>query len=117
MRSWKPQPSLGRWIGLALLVGMLIAAGASGMWLGQALIGPPESWQINLDLYWRALLFLAALLLAGVLAYRVASAFTLGYELDRNGLYILWLGNRAVVPLDQIQSVDVGVKARRLFWG
>jgi len=60
--------------------------------------------------------FLVLLLLAGALAYRALAAFTLIYELDRNGLYIIWLGNRAVVPLDQIQSVDLGVVPARMPW-
>jgi hypothetical protein len=58
------------------------------------------------------LALLGCLAVAGWLAYRAAAAFTLGYELDRNGLYITWLGNRAVVPLDRITSIDVGAPAR-----
>jgi hypothetical protein len=33
--------------------------------------------------------------------------------MDRNGLYITWLGNRAVVPLQQIESVESGVHLPR----
>jgi hypothetical protein len=94
----------------------LLAAGTIGVVIARQLAGAPESWRIDLPLYGQLLLFLAALLLIGLLAYRVASAFTLGYELDRNGLYITWLGNRAVVPLEQIQSVDVGVPVRWTPW-
>lgn len=116
MRSWKPQPSPGRWIGLALLIVVLALAVALALRIAQALSGPPEGWQINLGLYGLVVGFLALLVVAGALAYRVAGALTLGYQLDRNGLYITWLGNRAVVPLDQIQSVDVGVVARGIPW-
>ncbi len=116
MRHWKPQPSIGRWIGLSLLIGALLLAGAIGLWIAGRLAGPPERWQIDLALYGLFLLLLGTLLLVGMLAYRVVSAFTLGYALDRNGLYITWLGNRAVVPLEQIQQVDVGVAVRWSPW-
>ena len=114
MRRWKPQPFIGRWLALLLLALTLIGAGVLGVRLGQALAGPPESWRFDLSIYTQVLELVSLLLLAGVLAYRAASAFTLVYELDRNGLYITWLGNRAVVPLDQIQSVDVGVVPGRI---
>jgi hypothetical protein len=116
MRRWKPQPSIGRWIGVLLLAAALAGAGVFAARLGGALTGPPEVWQINLALYGDVVGLLCMLGLAGLLAYRVAGAFTLSYQLDRNGLYIMWLGNRAVVPLDQIHSVDVGVTARRMPW-
>jgi hypothetical protein len=59
-------------------------------------------------------LLLALGFVAVALAYRTAATFTLGYELDRNGLYITWLGNRAVIPLDQIRSLDLGVRLEAL---
>jgi hypothetical protein len=103
-----------RWIALIILLLVLIGAGAVGLRLAYALSGSPEVWPVDFGLYWLTVLFLFFLLLAGVLIYRIGCAFTLSYQLDRNGLYISWLGNRAVVPLDQIQSVDVGVKDTRL---
>jgi hypothetical protein len=114
MRRWKPQPFIGRWLALLLLAVTLLGAGVLGVQLGQMLAGPPESWRFDLSIYAQVLELVSLLLLAGALAYRAASALTLVYELDRNGLYITWLGNRAVVPLDQIQSVDVGVVAGRV---
>jgi hypothetical protein len=116
MRRWFPQPSVGRWIGLALLALALAGALALALRLGFALAQPPERWPVNLALYGQLLALVGLLLLAGVLAYRVAGAFTLAYELDRNGLYIHWMGNRAVVPLAQIESVDVGAPGARLPW-
>jgi hypothetical protein len=110
MRRWKPKPSFGRWLALALLIAALALAGVLGARLARSLAGPPESWPVDLALYVEVLGFLVALILGGALAYRVGAALTLGYELDRNGLYITWLGNRAVVPLEQIQSIDVGVR-------
>src|SRR5688500_15629200 len=110
MRRWKPQTSIGRWIAVLLLLAVLTGAGLLALQLARMLSGPPESWPIDFGFYWRTVALLAMLLLAGALVYRIGSVFTLGYELDRNGLYITWLGNRAVVPLDQIQSVDVGAR-------
>src|SRR5947208_1798895 len=116
MRRWRPQPSAGRWIALLLLLAALAGAAALGVRVAQALNGPPEVWPVTLELYWQIVGFLVLLLIAGALAYRALAAFTLSYELDRNGLYIIWLGNRAVVPLDQIQSVDLGAVPARMPW-
>jgi hypothetical protein len=80
------------------------------------LSGLPETWRVDLGLFGQIVALLGLLAAAGWLAYRTAAAFTLGYELDRNGLYITWLGNRAVVPLDRITSIDVGAEAS-LPWG
>jgi hypothetical protein len=114
MRRWKPKSSFGRWVALALLLAALALAAVLGVSLGQTLARPPELWPVGLALYGRVLLLLAVLAIAGALIYRIGSAFTLGYELDRNGLYITWLGNRAVVPLEQIQSVDAGAHGASL---
>src|SRR5262245_30854882 len=116
MRQWKSQPSAGRWIGSILLIALIAGAALLCVWIAKSLAGPPNAWQVDLSLYEQVLGFLALLVLAGALAYRVAGAFTLGYQLDRNGLYITWLGNRAVVPLDQIQTVDIGVAAEQIPW-
>jgi hypothetical protein len=116
MRRWKPQSSLSRWIGLLLLIAALAGAGMLGAPLISAFAGPPQGWQIDLAVYTRLLGTLALLVIAGALVYRVAAAFTLSYDLDRNGLYLNWLGNRAVVPLDQIVSVDAGVIGARRPW-
>jgi uncharacterized membrane protein (DUF485 family) len=116
MRHWKPQSSIGRWIAVILLIAVLAGLGLVVGRFARALSGPPETWQINLTIYGWLLGLVGLLLLAGMLAYRAACAFTLGYELDRNGLYVTWLGNRAVVPLDRIQSVDIGVRPVRIPW-
>ncbi len=109
MRRWQPQSTSNRWVSVLLL---LLATGGVvyvGQILARQVSGPPETWQFDLTMYAQLVLFCGLLLLVGALTYRVVSAFTLSYELDRNGLYINWIGNRMVVPLDQIQSVDIGV--------
>ncbi|NNJ12430.1 hypothetical protein EKD04_019055 [Chloroflexales bacterium ZM16-3] len=106
MRRWKPQPSKRLWVAVALLV--IAALGAISLFtrVGMALAQPPEQWPIDLVLYLQLLGGLGLLLITGQVAYRVAAAFTLAYGVDRNGFYIFWLGNRAVVPLAQIESVE-----------
>jgi uncharacterized membrane protein (DUF485 family) len=71
---------------------------------------------VDLGLFAQLVALLGLLGLTGWLAYRAAAALTLTYELDRNGMYINWLGNRAVVPLDRITSIDVGVPDTVLRW-
>jgi hypothetical protein len=99
-----------------LLAGALVGAGALSLKLAQAFAGPPQTWSIDLRIYAQLLGVLALLAIAGALIYRIAAALTLSYDLDRNGLYINWLGNRAVVPLDQIYNVDLGLVGERLPW-
>ena len=114
MRRWLPQPSPGRLIGLAIIAATLVLAALLGVRLVAALVRPPEQWPVDLTLYGQLVALLALLVLAGVLVYRVVGAWTLAYELDRNGLYILWAGNRATVPLGQVERVDVGAPGARL---
>lgn len=108
MRRWKPYPSLGRWVTAALLLASLASCGAVVAYLARVFSVPPERWPIDLGLYGWVVALVALLALSGILAYRLAAVLTLAYDLDRNGLYITWLGNRAVVPLDQISGVDIG---------
>ncbi|HEX5690905.1 MAG TPA: PH domain-containing protein [Roseiflexaceae bacterium] len=99
-----------------MLAGALAGAGVLVVPLVQAFAGPPQSWPIDLAIYGRLLAVLVLLAIGGALLYRIAAVLTMSYDLDRNGLYINWLGNRAVVPLDQIYSVDLGLTAERLPW-
>lgn len=101
---------------MALLLVTLAGAIYIGAQLALTLIQPPEDWPVDLRLYGELLALVALVLLTGALAYRVGGALTLAYEMDRNGLYILWMGNRAVVPLALIESVDSGLGGERLSW-
>jgi hypothetical protein len=110
MRRWKPQTTQGRWIALGLLVATLGLAALTFASLARALTGAPESWPVSLGLFAQLVALLALFAAAGALIYRFVAALTLAYEIDRNGIYIVWLGNRAVVPLDRITHVDVGAR-------
>jgi hypothetical protein len=116
MRRWNPQPSIARWIAIGLLVLALAASAIPFLRLLAIFRGPPEGWLIDLRVFGWVVALAGLLLLAAGLGYRAAAAFTLAYELDRNGLYITWLGNRAVIPLDQITSLDVGVTPVENTW-
>jgi hypothetical protein len=116
MRSWKAKVTIGSILGVVLTIAALSATVTLGLGLGRVLDAPPEQWQINLTLYRDVVIFLALAITTSILAYRSAAALTLRYQLDRNGLYITWLGNRAVAPLDQIQRVDVGAPPARIPW-
>jgi hypothetical protein len=116
MRRWKPKPAFNTWAGLLLLIVALSGAALLGIPLARQFAGPPQSWQVDLAVYSRLVGVLALLAISGALIYRVAAGFTLSYDLDRNGLYINWLGNRAVVPLEKIYSVDAGIQGERVPW-
>lgn len=116
MRRWKPKFALGLWVGLLLLLAALVGAGYVGFRFAQTLTRAPNEWPVNLSLYGDLLLLIGLLLLVGLLAYRVIGGFTLVYEMDRNGVYVRWLGNRAVIPLSQIERVDIGAAGARMPW-
>lgn len=90
---------------LLLCVGGMVALGAQMVWM---LFQPPEAWRIDMEVYGQLVALVALLLCGGFLIYRVAGALTLSYQMDRNGLYIVWIGNRAVIPLSQIESISKG---------
>ncbi|MFV9505837.1 MAG: PH domain-containing protein [Oscillochloridaceae bacterium umkhey_bin13] len=109
MRRWKPQLTNRVWMSAAIMALAFIAALALLIPVGQSLLGPPETWPINGELFLRSLAGMAALSVAGYLIYRVAAALSLSYAMDRNGLYIHWLGNRAIVPIQTITSIESGL--------
>ncbi len=90
---------------LLLCVGGMVALGAQMVWM---LFQPPEAWRIDIEIYGQLVALVALLLCSGFLLYRVMGALTLSYQMDRNGLYIVWIGNRAVIPLSQIESLSKG---------
>jgi hypothetical protein len=111
MRRWKPQPTRRLWVAVVALAVATFGTALLLFQIATLLDGPPAMWPINGALFLRGLACLALMLVAGALAYRVAAAFSLSYAMDRNGVYILWLGNRAIIPLQAIESIDVGAIA------
>lgn len=126
MRKWKAEASLSLWLALFLLILALAGTAVFGTQVFAALNRPPPEWQIDGDLLRAVLAFVILALISGTIAYRIATRLTLFYEIDRNGLYISWLGNRATVPLDQVEQIDRGNQVRMpwqlfqgigLYWG
>ncbi len=116
MRRWKPKFAFGPWFGLLLLLLILAGVWYFGQRVVLALSGMPQDWPITLHLYADFVVLLALLLLLAALAYRLVAVFTLVYEIDRNGVYITWSGHRAIVPLNQIEHLDIGTPGARMPW-
>jgi hypothetical protein len=116
MQRWKPH------VTVSLLIGLLGlgAAAAGAVLLAVPFVSrfarPPAAWPLDLTTYGEFLALLLLLALVGFLLYRVGSALTLSYELDRNGVYISWLGNRVVLPLAEIEHIETGAAGARARW-
>jgi hypothetical protein len=93
-------------LGLLILAlgGVIVAA----VGLVLRLSGSPEQWRIDIGAFGLLLLFVVSLLAAVWAAYRWIAALTLTYGIDRNGLYIRWAGNQAIIPLERIVTIDLG---------
>ena len=100
MRRWKPKPSLRPWIALALLLAALALAIFLIVRLFHALAGPPAGWPIDTTLYFQVLLLVGALVVVGLLSYRVGSALTLAVLLSVDTL-------KTCVVLDQMQTAQL----------
>lgn len=109
MRRWKPQPSWRRRAAVVALIVATLAMLGMTIPLGLDLLRPLAAWPINRDLFLRLLISLALAVTTVVMAYRVATALTLTYAVDRNGLYIRWLGSSVAISLQAIRSIEQGV--------
>jgi hypothetical protein len=114
MRRWKPYPSPGRWLALVLAVVFTGGCIAFAMLAHRHFSGVPAEWTVNLDFYLQFLAMLAMLICAGSTWMRFIQSQTLWYGLDRNAVYISSLGNRELVPLDQIRRLDFGIQVDKL---
>lgn len=116
MYQWKPQHRIGLWIGGALVLITTVMAGYFGMQLGSILVLPPDTWPVTSNLYQLFLALIGLVVMSGFFAYRVVACLTLVYEIDRNGVYLVWMGNRMVIPIETIERVDMGTPNARLPW-
>lgn len=114
MRRWNPQPSIGLWIGVLLLLGTLIGIGFITERLSHTFRLPPSQWPLSLTVYGEVVAVLGLLALALLIAYRLLVALTLRYELDRNGLTITWAGHRLIIPMGSILQIEQGDPHARL---
>ncbi len=116
MQHWKPKSTYVLWVGVISLIIALSGVVFFGMRLWVALVRHPVAWNVNLALFGELIALLALLMVAGFFLYRVLAALTLAYEVDRNGVYILWFGNRAVIPIEDIDLIESGDAGVRMPW-
>ena len=110
MRRWKPFPSMGRWLALALAIVFSLGSLFFG-WLCAVRFTPdPTTWVVDLDFFLRFLAFLFMLFFAGTAWLRFVSTMTMWYGIDRNVVFIGSLGNVEMVPLNDILRLDFGVR-------
>jgi hypothetical protein len=103
--TWHAKITVGVPLGL-LLLGL---TGAVDAWLLQRLLneGIPSQ-RIELLSFIMGLVVLASVPLILLLAYHTLSCLTLRYHLDRNGLFVRWIGTEQVVPIGDIQRILPG---------
>lgn len=114
MRRWKPYPSPGRWLALVLAVVFTGGCIAFAILAQRHFSGISTEWTINLEFYLQFLAMLVMIVCAGSAWMRFIQAQTLWYGLDRNAVFISSLGNRELVPLDQIRRLDFGIQVGKL---
>ncbi len=95
-----PPRRLGALVGgLLMLVTLLLDA----FWVWQV-----TSWPITFLTFIQSLLVLLSLLWLGLLGYWLYGLFTLKYHLDRNRLFIRWGPTWQIIPLPEIERVELG---------
>lgn len=114
MNRWRARRPWGIWLGLLLALVAWAGAGWASLTVSRRLAGPPSDWPLTLGIFGLVVLTLTGFVVGGVVLYRVLSALTLHYRIDRNAVTIHWLGNTAVVPMNRIAGVTIGVQASRL---
>jgi membrane protein YdbS with pleckstrin-like domain len=101
--EWKPRPSHGGWVGLALVGGLLL--------IDILIVGAVAGTSVPLLRFLSVFLVMLSLPVLGLIAYWTYGFFTLRYHLDRNGLIIRCGGDRQIVPIGRIQTIsraDIG---------
>lgn len=114
MNRWAARRSISVWFGFLVVLALWAGATWAIITLSAQLQGPPNNWPLTLRSFGLLVAALAGLSLGGLLLYHILSALSLHYRIDRNAVTIHWLGNTAVVPMNRITGVDIGVKAQRL---
>jgi hypothetical protein len=118
--TWRAKISLGVPLGV-LFITLLLAFDA---WLLDRLIDQSiRNQQINLVAFLAGLAVMLSLPLLVLLAYQTASCLTLRYHLDRNGIFVRWIGAQQDIPIREIQRIvpanqlgNTVVRRRGLHW-
>jgi hypothetical protein len=78
--------------------------------LGRVILPGIRTQQITFGLFALGLVVLFSIPAVLLVAYHTASCFTLRYRMDRNGLFIRWLGGQQIVPIREIQRMVAGAE-------
>lgn len=106
MNRWKAKRSITVWLGLFGLLLAVAGTAWSGVQLATFLRGAPNQWTINVTTFGWWLGLIGGILLSGTLLYRVISALTLYYQVDRNAVTVHWFGNTSTIPMHAITAVS-----------
>ncbi len=99
--KFRPFPARDDWDGLLAVSGLL----ALDLLLVRVMSGRP----IDGLTYVVGLWVLASLLAILYLGYRTLGAFTMHYRVDRDAVTLIWGPTRQVIPIGQIQRVQLGL--------
>ena len=102
--SFRPLRARDDWYGVLAVLGLL----GLDLLIVRFMAGRP----INGLTYVLGLWVLASLLAIVYLGYRTVGAFTIQYGVDRDAVTLIWGPTRQVIPLGQIQRVQVGLGER-----
>lgn len=118
--TWRARYSVGVPLGLIF---MAMLATVDGWFMDRLINHTIRLQQITFLSFLMGLVVVASLPLLAILAYQTASCLTLRYTLDRNGLFIRWVGNALTIPIGDIQRLIPGrrlggpvVRRRGLRW-
>ncbi|ABX07596.1 MAG TPA: hypothetical protein DEF47_06965 [Herpetosiphon sp.] len=113
MNRWWAKRTLRLWVALAITLLMIGATIWATMQLLADISGTASAWRIDLTTFAWFATAVSGFLISLIMLYRVGSALTLHYRVDRNALTIHWLGNTAVVPMNLITAVEPSVDVKQ----
>ena len=98
--SFKPSSCSDRWYGLLALLGLVALDG----WVVSLILNRPVDGLSFLLGLW----ICVSLPVLAYIGYRTLGAFTLEYWVDRDAVTLVWGATRQIVPLSQVQRVQLG---------
>jgi hypothetical protein len=90
-------------IGAIVGIGLAFAAATR---LTSDFQGPLEEWTITIQTFAWGGIAIASLIGASLLLWHAVLRASLGYELDRNGIYVVQRGSRYTIPLNQVIAIS-----------
>jgi hypothetical protein len=103
--TWRAKISVGVPLGL-LLIGLVTAI--DGWLLNQLINQSIRAQRVSFFAFFIGLVVLLSVPVLVFLVYQTMTCLTLRYRLDRNGLFIRWVGAQQSVPIRDIQRIASG---------